>query len=195
MSYGQRPSRWRINLLTIVAVPLALVGGCAAGGVVGAGLAVEGQQQTSASPAVDTAAPTQDEIDAEVARLADEQSSAIVDDQVDAAVASVSRDFKQRLRTQRDKARAGLADLKKSLTSQHQADLKKAVAAARADERARAEAAAPAPASASAAPSTDPRFSYCYEANDAGYGPYRRGVDPEYDWYDDRDGDGIVCET
>jgi hypothetical protein len=41
----------------------------------------------------------------------------------------------------------------------------------------------------------DPRFAYCYQANDAGYGPYVRGVDPEYDWYDDRDGDGIVCET
>lgn len=43
-------------------------------------------------------------------------------------------------------------------------------------------------------PSTDPRFSYCYEANDAGYGPYYQGQDPEYAWYDDRDGDGIVCE-
>ena len=43
--------------------------------------------------------------------------------------------------------------------------------------------------------STDPRFDYCYEANDAGYGPYYRGSDPEYYWYEDRDGDGIVCET
>jgi hypothetical protein len=41
----------------------------------------------------------------------------------------------------------------------------------------------------------DPRFDYCYQANDAGYGPYYRGTDPEYDWYDDADGDGIVCET
>jgi micrococcal nuclease len=41
---------------------------------------------------------------------------------------------------------------------------------------------------------TDPRFSYCYEANDAGYGNYVRGVDPEYDWYDDADRDGRVCE-
>lgn len=41
----------------------------------------------------------------------------------------------------------------------------------------------------------DPRFSYCYEANDAGYGPYYRGMDPEYDWYDDRDNDGVVCES
>lgn len=41
---------------------------------------------------------------------------------------------------------------------------------------------------------TDPRFSTCTEAKRNGYGPYRRGVDPEYGWYQDRDGDGIVCE-
>jgi hypothetical protein len=42
---------------------------------------------------------------------------------------------------------------------------------------------------------TDPRFRTCGAANDAGYGDYRRGVDPEYHWYQDRDGDGVVCET
>ncbi|MEU6207521.1 excalibur calcium-binding domain-containing protein [Micromonospora musae] len=41
---------------------------------------------------------------------------------------------------------------------------------------------------------TDPRFSTCAKAKAAGYGPYRRGVDPEYHWYQDRDGDGTVCE-
>jgi hypothetical protein len=40
----------------------------------------------------------------------------------------------------------------------------------------------------------DPRFSTCKEAKAAGYGPYRRGVDPEYQWYRDGDGDGITCE-
>ncbi|WP_082590339.1 DUF1524 domain-containing protein [Phycicoccus sp. Soil748] len=45
-----------------------------------------------------------------------------------------------------------------------------------------------------AASATDPRFGTCREANAAGYGPYRRGVDPEYDWYQDRDHDGLVCE-
>lgn len=40
----------------------------------------------------------------------------------------------------------------------------------------------------------DPRFPTCGAANDAGYGPYRKGVDPEYSWYQDRDGDGVVCE-
>ncbi|MEV6301635.1 excalibur calcium-binding domain-containing protein [Actinoplanes sp. NPDC051861] len=43
-------------------------------------------------------------------------------------------------------------------------------------------------------PDTDPRFRTCGAANDAGYGPYVQGKDPEYDWYQDRDGDGVVCE-
>ncbi|MFI5428251.1 excalibur calcium-binding domain-containing protein [Aeromicrobium sp. UC242_57] len=44
------------------------------------------------------------------------------------------------------------------------------------------------------ASSTDPHFGTCGEANAAGYGPYRRGADEEYGWYQDRDGDGLVCE-
>lgn len=40
----------------------------------------------------------------------------------------------------------------------------------------------------------DPRFRYCTHAIASGYGPYYNGVDPEYAWYNDRDGDGAVCE-
>lgn len=40
----------------------------------------------------------------------------------------------------------------------------------------------------------DPRFGTCKEAKAHGYGPYVRGVDAEYDWYTDRDRDGVVCE-
>lgn len=43
-------------------------------------------------------------------------------------------------------------------------------------------------------PEMDPIFGTCGEANDNGYGNYSRGVDPEYGYYDDRDGDGVVCE-
>jgi hypothetical protein len=42
--------------------------------------------------------------------------------------------------------------------------------------------------------SLDPRFDSCSTAKSEGYGPYVRGDDPEYDWYRDGDGDGIVCE-
>jgi hypothetical protein len=38
---------------------------------------------------------------------------------------------------------------------------------------------------------TDPDFGTCKAA---GYGPYVRGVDPEYGWYRDADSDGTVCE-
>lgn len=48
--------------------------------------------------------------------------------------------------------------------------------------------------SPSPSPPLDPRFDTCAEANDNGYGPYTIGIDPEYEWYEDRDGDGIVCE-
>ena len=53
-------------------------------------------------------------------------------------------------------------------------------------------AASQAPTSAAAV--LDPRFETCAEANAHLLGPYRRGVDPEYGWYEDRDGDGVVCE-
>ncbi|MDP9843362.1 thermonuclease family protein [Streptosporangium lutulentum] len=54
--------------------------------------------------------------------------------------------------------------------------------------------ASPAPSPDPPSGENDPRFPTCGAANDAGYGPYRRGVDSEYDWYEDRDRDGIVCE-
>ena len=44
------------------------------------------------------------------------------------------------------------------------------------------------------APVLDPHYGTCREAIANGYGPYYRGQDPEYDWYTDRDSDGVVCE-
>jgi S1-C subfamily serine protease len=40
----------------------------------------------------------------------------------------------------------------------------------------------------------DPRFGTCKEAIANGYGPYYYEIDEEYNWYFDRDSDGIVCE-
>jgi hypothetical protein len=39
----------------------------------------------------------------------------------------------------------------------------------------------------------DERYPYCKDLP-AGMGPYVKGVDPEYEWYRDGDGDGEVCE-
>ena len=39
----------------------------------------------------------------------------------------------------------------------------------------------------------DERYPYCKDLP-PGLGPYERGVDPEYEWYRDGDGDGRVCE-
>lgn len=49
-------------------------------------------------------------------------------------------------------------------------------------------------AAASPGGGLDPRYGTCSEAVSHGYGPYRKGVDPEYDWYQDRNHDGVVCE-
>ncbi|WP_199536885.1 excalibur calcium-binding domain-containing protein [Spongiactinospora gelatinilytica] len=38
-----------------------------------------------------------------------------------------------------------------------------------------------------------PRYATCEEANAHGYGNYRKDEHPEYKWYVDRDGDGVVC--
>lgn len=42
-------------------------------------------------------------------------------------------------------------------------------------------------------PATDPDMGTCTKAKSAGYGPYT-SADAEYNFYQDRDGDGTVCE-
>jgi hypothetical protein len=41
---------------------------------------------------------------------------------------------------------------------------------------------------------TDPDYGTCKQAKANHAGPYVRGKDPEYAYYQDRDGDGVVCE-
>lgn len=53
----------------------------------------------------------------------------------------------------------------------------------------------PAPAPVTGGAGLDPRFRTCGDANAAGFGPYVAGQDREYDWYIDRDRDGVACES
>jgi hypothetical protein len=41
----------------------------------------------------------------------------------------------------------------------------------------------------------DPHFTSCKEATAAGYGPYTKGVHPEYAWYTDVDNNGVACNS
>lgn len=129
-----------------------------------------------------------------VEKATDELEDELEQEQAEAeAAVSDAEQVAAKAKTDAAKAKKDLAAFKK----QAKVTKAKAVAAAIAAERARqaaVEPPAPVPF-ADTSNDTDPRFSYCYEANDAGYGPYRDGVDPEYDWYDDRDDDGIVCES
>lgn len=133
-------------------------------------------------------------------------SAADIQAKVDDAVAAAEDRMSEKLATVRDGAFQRLVEVhRQSATAQRRA-VARAVARTHAQDHtklvqavATAKAAAPAaaPPAAPAAPaaaSTDPQFSYCYEANNAGYGPYFRGQDPEYNWYEDADGDGEVCE-
>ncbi|GAB3760303.1 ElaB/YqjD/DUF883 family membrane-anchored ribosome-binding protein [Nocardioides ginsengisegetis] len=130
-------------------------------------------------------------------------STADIQTKIDAAVSAAEDRLSGKIATVRDNAQQRLSDMReRSVTAQRTA-VTRAIARTHAQDHAaliRAVAAAKAAAApvtappAPAAPSTDPRFSYCYEANAAGYGPYFEGQDPEYYWYDDADNDGEVCE-
>jgi hypothetical protein len=52
----------------------------------------------------------------------------------------------------------------------------------------------PKPTKTAVTSGTDPNYGTCKEAKANGAGPYYRGKDPEYDYYRDSDGDGVVCE-
>jgi hypothetical protein len=54
--------------------------------------------------------------------------------------------------------------------------------------------ASPTPPQGGSVGGVDPRFKTCKAAKAAGYGPYYKSFDYEYNWYRDADTDGIVCE-
>lgn len=137
-----------------------------------------------------------DEFDAAVAQAVD-QATGPLQDKVWGQRAKLQAQ-REKLAAQKRAAALTLKRVKREAAAAQRRAVTAAVNRTRAEARAQAAAAAavaqPQPL-ASPGGSTDPHFSWCYEANDAGYGPYYQGQDPEYDWYDDADGDGVVCET
>lgn len=133
---------------------------------------------------------------------------------VDEAVAEETSELEDRLESaedeveeaeqQAEQAKQQVEKVRADATRAQRQAVRKAVAQERRRHAAAAQAQAPAPEPpaeqevqtfAGSGGGTDPQFGTCGEVNDNGYGPYRSGVDPEYDWYDDRDNDGVVCES
>lgn len=195
------PSRppWRARFSTpaiaLVSAGVGLITGLAFGA--GIGVAASGD-----SPPTADDPKVQALIENEVARVeeaARQQETARVHSQDE--LDQVRKSGEEQLAAVEAEARSAAAAAAKSATWAQ----RRAVAAAVAAERKRADARVRAAKEAAEVQTfadspnnrgggTDPRFSTCGEANDAGYGEYVRGTDPEYDWYDDRDDDGVVCE-
>lgn len=159
-------------------------------GIAGGGSDAE-EPQAADNNAADVAAVQADLDEALAAN--DELSEQFRDERQEAASQSTA-DAKAAKIAQRKAVRAAV---QAAVARTRREERQRAATAVAAAERQAEAAASPtiAPLTSTPAAATDPRFSYCYEANAAGYGPYYRGQDPEYAWYDDRDGDGVVCET
>jgi hypothetical protein len=180
-----KPPFWNRTKAAIVAGLAGLVIGL---------LVAAGGSASPEEPAAADDPPVAEGVDVSDEEIADEVADAVVDE---------TARMQDKLEQQKAKAKARLEDAKARAERAEQLAIRRAVAQVRAKERAKAaravaaaqaEAEDQAPVPFTSGGGTDPRFSYCYEANDAGYGPYYQGQDPEYDWYDDADGDGVVCE-
>lgn len=162
-----RRSRWLGK--TAVGVAAGLIG-------LGVGLAGGGDADAAKDKA-------EKDAEAKIARIQG-QSDELVDDAKQQAVADEQAKIDEAVSD-------AVADAVAKEKARRAALIKKAVAKAVRETKADLKTdTAPKPL----ASSTDPRFDTCGAANAAGYGNYRRGADPEYDWYDDRDHDGVVCE-
>jgi hypothetical protein len=195
-----KPPFWSRKKVAIGAGLLGALLGLTAGG----GGAADADQPSANKQESSTAATSidvQGQVDEAVA-----QTRSDMEDALDTKVEQVMSTMKHKLQKQREVADTRLARAEsKALAAQRnavaeavaktRAKARAATAAAVADARAAALAQAPAPTPVGgSAGGTDPNFDYCYQANAAGYGPYFEGQDPEYQWYDDADHDGAVCE-
>lgn len=171
------------------AAGVAAVGGLFLGLVIG----VSGAESEPTPPAV---APVVDSED-----KADVVSEADVGSAVAEAVGAVRESMTAKLEQQRATAAARLERVKTKAVASKTKAVERAIARTRTEEQRKAARAVanalagvdPEPPPPPPAGETDPRFDYCYNATDAGYGPYYQG-ETEYDWYDDADNDGVVCE-
>lgn len=173
-------------------------------------IAAEGSEESARELARDAAAVSERK-DAEQAakREADEQAKVAAEQEAARKAAE-----EEAARKAAEEAARAAAEQEAARVAAEQEAARKAAEAAAADaarvaaERAAAEKAAadaaaatqmqslvaPPPATRGGGSATDPRFRTCKEAKANGYGNYRQGTDPEYDWYRDADNDGIVCE-
>jgi hypothetical protein len=157
-------------------------------GVAGASGGIAGADPTDDADAPTAADIAQADVDQGVVDRAVADATTSLQQELDDQDAAL-REQQERAAALLDEARAEAAETK----AQAKVAQQKAVAKAVAAEKARQ--AASKPKVNTLAGGNDPQFDWCYEANDAGYGPYREGEDPEYYWYDDRDNDGLVCES
>jgi hypothetical protein len=178
-----KPPFWTRTKVGIAAALFGVLFGMASNG---AGSAAETPERKAPSAAPVSASDVQQKVDDAV-----RQAQADMQDEVDAARAKADDRAARIIKRSESAQRRAVARAVTKTRATVQAQ------AARTIAQLRTQAAAPA-AAASVPTATggdlDPRFSYCYEANDAGYGTYVHGQDPEYDWYDDADNDGVVCE-
>ncbi len=192
-----KPPFWSRRKAAIGACVLGVVLGFSAGG----GGAADAGQPSADKAATSDSIDVQGKVDEAVARARSDMQ-----DELDETVEQVMVKMKDKLQKQRNAAdtrlaraeRAALAAQRKAVAqavAKTRAEARADTAAAIAEARTAALAQAPAPTLVSGSGGgTDPNFDYCYQANAAGYGPYFEGQDAEYQWYDDADHDGEVCE-
>lgn len=160
----------------------------------------------SSSPAAD--AVPEDQVQARIGEAVDQAVSDAVDEaraseqdgteqRLDEAAAAVDETMAELRVTERQLKRARAETRRVRVAAR--ASQRRAVAAAVSRTKTQMRQQAPvvrsrASAGVGVGGGSDPQFAYCYEANDAGYGNYQQGVDPEYGWYEDSDNDGWVCE-
>ena len=192
-----KPPFWSRRKAAIGAGLIGVFLGLSAGG---AG-AADAEQPSADKAATSASVDVQDEVDEAVAQARSDMRG-----ELDERVEQVMAKMKDKLQKQRTAADIALARAESAAIAAQRKAVAQAVAKTRAEARAGTAAAvarartaalaqAPAPTLVGGSGGgTDPNFDYCYQANDAGYGPYFEGQDPEYQWYDDADHDGEVCE-